>query len=901
VLSTAAAGAPVRLALIEDSPTAVTTALDPPLERVLREAGEGAVLEGVDLIACSFTGPDHICRLPSLLGAPGTDASSTAVALESESGVVFIYPPTPDFVAALEKAAADPATYHRPDAMRLREHPADASTHTDSAGTTTLTLTAELDHQATRRWRTGLAAYYRVRWKGRDTAVVMPGRTYAGLGRLAAAAADAERPFIGVARGGTFGSTFADVQGRAVADALDRIGLRWSAVGPSEIQHWSEFADYRRERPEGIRYLSANLVYSSETSRTVFPPYAVVDASGTRVALVALTPLTAAELLPHLGLKSFTVVDPVVAIESLIPRLRAEADVVVALAALGPAENERLASGGHGLDVILADGPSGFTSSPPPAQTFTQNDRPAFSAPLPPMRAYRPAFNSYAIERRVDDDRVDWTVTSGAVLLDDSVNPVEGFPERELGTYAAESSTETPLIPAARAVFTTSERPLPFYYARDFWTLAAGMLAERGRAEAGLLPTAPLPSDALGGVRESLVREWLGPPDGALIASVPGARLKQLADEAAEQRRREDANLPVDAKLRFTVSGFDAHGLLRGAPLDPAGAYRVATSRVAAETLGLPEPYELIAGTPTVPAAVLRELHERADAGAPPAEWRGWMEGRPLSENGLWRVNFRDVGLNLRQTKVVSSDAFAAVPNSRIQGFDELLIGGVFKTDAEYLHREYKWTNTLEMEYAKDRISPPNAPATTNLSSNRIMFLTLDTKRLGGIPYAWLAHSWGPSIGLQYDGEFQAAPGLRRKQVYSAFPGVEFFDGSVVKTLSTSGIIKRDLSRDPPNTQTGLRLRALVSTPIGPGGAKLDGELWNNYFFLTHQDNSGDLRLEGDANAKLNIPIRKHLSVAPFVDFYWFGLKTRPVYGYSLTTGISISFTRLWKPQYEAF
>ncbi|MFX8493114.1 hypothetical protein ABTL97_19605, partial [Acinetobacter baumannii] len=94
---------------------------------------------------------------------------------------------------------------------------------------------------------------------------------------------------------------------------------------------------------------------------------------------------------------------------------------------------------------------------------------------------------------------------------------------------------------------------------------------------------------------------------------------------------------------------------------------------------------------------------------------------------------------------------------------------GVFKTDAEYLHREYKWTNTLEMEYAKDRISPRNGPATTNLSSNRIMFLTLDTKRLGGIPYSWLAHSWGPSIGLQYDGEFQAAPGLRRKQVYSAF------------------------------------------------------------------------------------------------------------------------------------
>jgi hypothetical protein len=59
--------------------------------------------------------------------------------------------------------------------------------------------------------------------------------------------------------------------------------------------------------------------------------------------------------------------------------------------------------------------------------------------------------------------------------------------------------------------------------------------------------------------------------------------------------------------------------------------------------------------------------------------------------------------------------------------------------------------------------------------------------------------------------------------------------------------------------------------------------------------------VEGDANAKLDIPIRKHLSVAPFVDFYWFGLKTQPRYGYSLMTGLSIGFSRLWKPQYEDF
>jgi hypothetical protein len=591
----------------------------------------------------------------------------------------------------------------------------------------------------------------------------------------------------------------------------------------------------------------------------------------------------------------------VVSIVQLIPGLRAQADVVVALGSLGAADMGRLASSTRGLDLILADDAPFYMYSAPPASSVEQDDRPHFGNPLPTLRAYAPALNVVELDRRVDGDRTDWTVRQTADFLDDSVNPAEGFPEPALESYAAGRSTEAALLPAARAVFPISERGgSPFYEPRDFWTLAAGLLAERGGAEAGLLPSPPITVQTVGPVREAFVREWLGDGDPAVLVSVAGERLKKLADEAAEQRRRETAGLPLDAKLNYIVSGFDPQGLLRGAPLDKGGTYRLATSRSAAEALGLPKPYELIPGSATVSAAVYEEIRARS-AGASPADWRAWMQGRPIAEPGLWRINFRDISLNLRETKVQASDAFASVVNSRVQGSDELLIGGVFKTDVEYLHHEYKWTNTLEMEYARDKISPNNAPATTNTTANRIMFLTLDTKRVGAVPYGWLAHSWGPSIGFEADSQFEASPGLPRKQVYSAFPGVEFFDGSVIKTLETTGVLKRDLSRTPPNTQTGLRLRALVSTPVGGNGARLDGEFWNNYYFLTHSDNSSDLRLEGDANAKLSIPIRKHLSVAPFVDFYWFELKTQPTYGYSLMTGVSIGFSRLWKPQYESF
>ncbi|HEX4046221.1 MAG TPA: hypothetical protein VH309_00210, partial [Elusimicrobiota bacterium] len=834
--------------------------------------------------------------------------SSDAVALESEAEVAFVYPPDPSFVAALRRAAADPATYHRPNSLRAVPREAEVSASPAPGGGTTVFIRAELEAPASGRWRTGLAAYYRLRWKGRDLAVAILGRTYGGLGRLAEAAArEAENgPLTGLARGGTFGSSDSDARGLPAAEALERAGLKYSAVSGSELEHWADLQAYRRERPGGISYLSANLVYSTMTvstssARTVLPPYALFESSGTRVAVVGLTPDSAGPLLSQFGLDKMTVEDPVVAIEALIPRLREKADVVIALGSLDPANRSRLASATRGLDLIVADDAPFYMYSPPPSSVVEQDDRPLYGNPLPTVRAYAPALNVVELSRRDDAGRVDWTVRQSAVLLDDTLNPAEGFPEPALEAYAAGRSTEPALLPPARSVFPPSDRGgSPFYEPRDFWTLAAGLLAERGRAEAGLLSVPPIPVQTVGPVRESFVRRWLGGSDPAVLVSLPGERLKKLADDAAEQRRREAAGLPVDAPVRFVVSGFGPKGLLRGAPLDKGESYRVATSRATADALDLPKPYELIPGTMTVAAAVLDEMRARS-AAARPYDWRHWMEGRPIEEPGLWVVNFRDISLNLRDTRTQASDAFDSVVNSRVQGSDELLIGETLKTDLTYLHHEYKWTNTLEMEYAKDRIAPRGQPSVTNVTANRIMLLTLDTKRAGSLAWGWLARSWGPSLGAEFDSEFEPSPGLPRKQVYSVFPGAEFYDGSVVKSLETTGVIKRDLSRTPPNTQTGLRVRALAETTVGPSGATLDAEFWNNYFFLTQSDNASDLRMEGDANAKLSIPIRKYLSVSPFLDFYWFELKTQPTYGYSLMTGVSIGFARLWKPQYEAF
>ena len=894
----------IRLALIQEEPTRTTLQMAQPLERVLREAGKDAALLGVENVPVKFGGADYQFRIPPGPGAPDASETSTASVLEGESEVVFVFPATPDLADALTAAASNPKTFRTPDSLSLTPGEAEFTAKTGPDGTTFLALRARLERPTTGRLRSGMAAYYHLSWKGRDVAVAIIGRTYGGLGRLGAVAeAEMEKgAFTGLSRGGTFGSVRSDAHGRDVLNALEKSGLRLASVSSSEIEHWPELTAYRAERPDGVRWLSANLVYSTAPAKTLLAPYTVFTASGTRIAIVGLTPPWAERLLNANGLGHLKIVDLQVAVERLIPRLRAEADIVIVLSDLPPSDQMRLSGLARGLDLIIGDDAPFMSRSAVPTTVIEQEGRPLFDNPFPTQRSYGPALNLVEITRRPNGAGADWRIEQSAISLDDTINPAEGYPEASFDAYAVVNSTAPPLIPDARQVFSTRERShgFPVYEARDFWTMAAGLLSEHGKAEAGILLSQHLGLRTVGVMRESFVRDWLGPADAAVIVALKGDHLKALIDEADEQARKEASRALLGDRPAFAIGGIDSKKRIRGTPLDAAGTYRIATSRATADALHLPEPRAPMPGAPNVGPAVLEELRARAGR-ASLTQYRAWMLGEPLSTPGLWRLNFRDVGLNLRQTKVVRSNDFDPVPNSRVQGFNELLVGGVFKADAEYLKSELKWTNTVEAEYAKSRIEPRDAPATTNIAANRLMLLTLATRRAGGIRQEWLARSWGPSLGFQYDGEFEAAIGLKRKQVYSVFPGVEFFDGTFIRSLELAGIIKRDLGRQPPNTQSGLRLRSVFSREIGPSKALLQGELWNNYFFLTKQDTAGDLRLEGDFNIKLRIPIRKYLSIAPFLDVYWFQLKTKPTRGYSMTMGVSIGFSRLWKPQYEDF
>ncbi len=891
----------LRLALIEDSPTEIDIRLGAALKRVVAESTgtARAQLLSAQTLPCYYSEDEFRFRVPQLEVQPGAAA---AAALSYEDEVGFVSPPFPDLVAKLRDAAADPATFDQRWSVELATRPAYLSQAVDPEGAALITASLEKRNDEPGVWHNTVVAVYRLRWDDQDVYVAFAGRVFGGVGRLAAAAAAAaapgKPPLIGVARGGVFGAQDSELQPRELAEALERAGLKYSAVGSAEIRRYADLQRYLVERSTGIRFLSANVVYSSSTGTTFFPARAVERVGGLNVAFVGLTPQSAAKYLPSAGLDYLTVLDGADALASRVAELRRGADVLVVLADVRD-ELERLPRRVTGVDLIAAQDGGGLTE----AQLRREARRP-FSPPLWTMRARRGALSLLEAEMTPRDGEADWRLVERSVLLDDKIMPAPGFVEYDPSAFGILFSTEPPLLPSAREIFAGKDLSASIgrrLTDEEFWPMAASLLAARTHSEAALLRVLPLPAVVDGPVPESVVRKWLSTGDPLVYARVPGAQLKALLAQSEQQRRRLGEGLPLD-QSRFVAGGVDA-GKIHGAPIEDQSVYKVATSRVLADALGLTDRQRDPQGR-TVDEAVLAELESRRGAAAP--DYEPWSEGKPAAAAPLWQVNFRDVGLNVQQTQVVRDSAFDVVPNSRIQGFNQLLVGGDLRVDADYFDAPFRWSNTLEMEYAKAHLHPRDQPPVTNTTANRITFLTTGTRRIGTVSQheKWLGSSWGPSLGLEYDSQFEPDPGLPLKQIFSAYPGVQFYEGTIVKSMEVSANIKRDQSRIPPNTQYGLHTRWLAAKTFnGPAGQQpsLSGEFFTNYFFLTKTDQPQDLRVEGDLVLRLNVPIRKYLTIAPFIDYYFFALKTQPLWGYSAMTGISIGFSRLWKPQYESF
>jgi hypothetical protein len=488
------------------------------------------------------------------------------------------------------------------------------------------------------------------------------------------------------------------------------------------------------------------------------------------------------------------------------------------------------------------------------------------------------------------------------MLLDERLPDSEGYPKFDPATYGVSADTGPPVLPSARRLY--EGRPdaggLTRLEARDFWRLAAALAADRTGAEAAVVPVYPLELRTTGDYKESLVREWFLWGGRLSVFELGGGALQSLVQEARRQGQ-PGAVLPP-GMMAFEIGGLEPGDALHGAPIDAGSVYKVAATEsllARAEQLPALSDAANLQEKGWLTETVLQGLRDGSAEGWPLERYQGLLEGRPLRSSGLWKIDFRDISVNVSNTKVVSDPAFSDVSNARVRGFDELLIGGEARIDADYTRGPWRQFNSIEAEYSRSRLSPPGQPVILNTPQNRTAARTGATVRTSSFPLFWVAKSAGPSVSLEYEGHVERLPGQRRKHIVALLPGMELYGGDFVNTLSMAGNFRRDYTPPEPLNNYGVRLRTLFSQRIWR--ADFSGEVWSNYFIRTAQDTAQDLRLELDASVKLHLPLVAHLTLAPFLDYYYYVLKVRPVSGYSVIAGVSLSYSRLWKPQFERF
>src|SRR5581483_6104897 len=165
-----------------------------------------------------------------------------------------------------------------------------------------------------------------------------------------------------------------------------------------------------------------------------------------------------AKYLAQGGLTGATIVDPLQAVEGLVGRLRAEADVVVLLADLSDPDVQRLRRQAGGVDLVLAEPQEYAGSAQPIASEARQTARRPFQPPLWAMRDFRTSLNALEVSLS-GPRREEWSVRERHRLLDDSLPDAPGFRGFEAEAFGISISTETPLIPSERAVFGAEYSP----------------------------------------------------------------------------------------------------------------------------------------------------------------------------------------------------------------------------------------------------------------------------------------------------------------------------------------------------------------------------------------------------------------------------------------------------------
>lgn len=319
----------------------------------------------------------------------------------------------------------------------------------------------------------------------------------------------------------------------------------------------------------GARWIGGGKVADSTPLRFLAKPYVIRPWRGKKIAILGLTTGSLVNIVRISANRGVAVADPVSVARWYVPRLRKEADYVIALTHIGAAEDEELARRTPGIDLIIGghshtrlDAPrfSGEGAMPgiagvPIVQTGAWGDR--LGRSVLRLSGGRPAGFSYELLPVRPSDGEDPTIASLLAPVADSVTAAMGST-----VYVSSEYVRTPRRDDVETAI---------------GNFAAEVLRESAGADIGIMNTggirSPIPK---GPVTVADIYSTFPFDNTIVVVPMRGDDVRRLLDFVA--RRAGKGDFAQVSGVRFGISGDYATGIrIGGKPLDSDRIYRVAT------------------------------------------------------------------------------------------------------------------------------------------------------------------------------------------------------------------------------------------------------------------------------------------------------------------------------------
>lgn len=260
------------------------------------------------------------------------------------------------------------------------------------------------------------------------------------------------------------------------------------------------------------------------------------------------------------------------------------------------------------------------------------------------------------------------------------------------------------------------------------------------------------------------------------------------------------------------------------------------------------------------------------------------------SEAYGWTANLKKAAIQLTSTEVSNAEEYRDSPNSQLSGDSETVVKGVFDFALTQEKENYKWENSLFMEYGKTKLKPVDGPNVENETADKILLATDYARKVWQY---WGAYV-GPFANLAYQTEFEPNDDAPRTKIFRGMTGLKMFDGKYIKNLYGAIVGEYDFTYShDKTTKAAYEIGLEAEYPLREGVTFNVDSYFRDYFAYSAY-NPTDFEYELSAKANMMVDIYEGLQIGPFIQYFRAEDRGSKKYGASTIIGIEGSYGGSW-------